>query len=99
MTTVSTYATSLKLSNQLKSRVTKAAERAGKTPHAFMVDAIAEQTARAEDYEAFVDSALEADREFERDGRYYAADDVFRYMRARAAGKPARKPRLRAWRK
>ena len=96
---MSTIATSLKLPEDLKTRVEAAAEAAGKTSHAFMVEAIERETARAERYEAFIDEALEAEREMERTGVHYAAEDVFRYMTARAEGKPARRPKPKSWRK
>lgn len=92
-------ATSLKLPAELKARVDALAEAAGKSPHAFMVEAIEREAARAERYEAFLSEALEADDDMERTGLYYAAEDVFRYMTARAEGKRARRPRPRSWRK
>ena len=96
---MATRATSLKLPSPLKDRVDAAAEAAGKTPHAFMVEAIERETARAEAYAEFVDEALAAEREHERTGLHYEAADVFRYMTARASGKPARRPKAKSWRK
>ena len=92
-------ATSLKLPGDLKARVDTAAGAAGKSPHAFMVEAIEQQTTRAEQAEAFLEDALRADRELDRTGAHFAAADVFRYMTARARNKPARRPRPRIWRK
>ncbi len=94
-----TVATSLKLPEDLKTRIEAAAEAAGKTPHAFMIDAIERETARAELYEAFVQEAIEADEEAERTGLYYAAEDVYRYMANLAQGKAVKRPKPRAWRK
>jgi len=96
---MATRATSLKLPEPLKERVDEAAKKAGKTAHAFMVDAIEQETTRAEAYAAFMEDALEAEREHERSGKHYDAADVFRYMTARAAGKPAKRPRPKSWRK
>jgi len=92
-------ATSIKLPEELKARVEAAAEAAGKTSHAFMLEAIDRETARAERYEAFLDEALEAEREMEHTGLHYAAEDVFRYIAARAQGKAARRPKPKRWRK
>jgi len=92
-------ATSIKLPEELKARVEAAAEAAGKTSHAFMLEAIDRETARAERYEAFLDEALEAEREMEHTGLHYAAEDVFRYIAARAHGKAARRPKPKRWRK
>lgn len=96
---MATRATSLKLPAELKVRVDSAAEASGKTPHAFMVEAIEHETTRAERYEAFLDDALRAERDLERTGVAYAADDVFRYMTARARGKAARRPKPKTWRR
>ncbi len=96
---MSTIATSLKLPAELKARVEALAEAAGKTPHAFMVEAIEREAVRAELYETFLNEALQAEAEMERSGVYYAAEDVFRYMTARAEGKPARRPRPKSWRR
>jgi predicted transcriptional regulator len=92
-------ATSIKLPEELKERVDAAAEAAGTTPHAFMIEAIARETRRAELYEQFLEEARQADREVERSGKHYLADDVFRYMEARAAGKRSRRPTAKPWRK
>ena len=92
-------ATSLKLPSDLKARVDTAAEAAGKSPHAFMVEAIEQQTTRAEQHEAFLDDALRADRELDRTGVHFAAVDVFRYMTARARNKLTRRLSPKSWRK
>lgn len=91
-------ATTLKLPPELKDRVRAVAEGAGKSPHAFMVEAIEHQTALAEKRREFVASALAARRNFMRSGEAYAAEDVRKYLAARIAGKTARKPRVKRWR-
>jgi len=96
---MATVATSLKLPEDLKARVDAAAEAAGKTPHAFMVEAIERETSRAERYDTFVDEALQAEHEMEETGLYYTAEDVFDYLAARAEGTAARRPRPKRWRK
>jgi predicted transcriptional regulator len=91
-------ATTLKLSTDLKKRVTSIAEQRGKSPHAFMVEAIEQQTTLAEKRAEFVAAALAARKNFERTGKAYDFDDVRRYILARAAGRRARRPRLKRWR-
>ena len=91
-------ATTLKLPPELKDRVKAVAEGTGKSPHAFMVEAIEQQTALAEKRREFVAAALAARRNFMRTGKAYALEDVRKYLAARIAGKPARKPRLKRWR-
>jgi predicted transcriptional regulator len=92
-------AISLELPQALKARVEAAAEAAGKTPHAFMVQAIERETARAERDDQFADEAFEAEQEMQGSGEYFAAGDVFRYAIARAEGKPARRPNPKRSRK
>jgi Mg-chelatase subunit ChlI len=91
-------ATTLKLPPQLKDRVASVIEGTGKSAHAFMVQAIEEQTALAEKRKAFVATAVSARRDFRRTRKGYALEDVRRYFAARVAGKRARKPRLKRWR-
>jgi predicted transcriptional regulator len=87
--------TTLKLPDQLKARIAALAREQDKTPHAFMVEAIAEQTERAERRHGFVTAALNAEREVAEDGAAYDADDVFAWLRARVAGTQPRRPRKR----
>lgn len=84
--------TTLKLPEQLKSRVAAAAEASGKSAHAWMVEAIEAQAALVERRQAFVDSALQAEQEVARYGLVFDADEVFSYLKARAAGQPASRP-------
>jgi predicted transcriptional regulator len=75
--------TSLKLPDALKERVVKLAELAGKSPHAFMVDVIANETERAEKRQAFIQSAIEAKKNFDETGMGYDGDEVSAYFRAK----------------
>ena len=89
--------TTLKLPENLKKRIAPLAESAGKTPHAWMIQALEVQAALAEKRKAFVADALAAEREAEKTGVAYRADDVHRYIHARAAGKKARRPKPTKW--
>jgi predicted transcriptional regulator len=84
--------TTLKLPDDLKARIAVVAEQAGKTPHAFMVEALRMQTELAERRRQFVEEALLASEEVAQYGLVYDADEVFSYLRARLEGKPARCP-------
>lgn len=86
--------TTLKLPDSLKKRIAPLAESAGKTPHAWMVEAIESQATFAEKRKAFVADALAAEKEVEKTGLVYRAGDVHRYIRARASGKKAPHPKL-----
>lgn len=83
-----TVPTSIKLDPKLKERIEAAAEAAGVTPHAFMIEALEKQTRRDEEYRAFLEGGREADEEMSRTGQGYEAADVFRYMHALASGSP-----------
>jgi predicted transcriptional regulator len=75
--------TTLKLPDDLKARIAVAAEQAGKTPHAFMVEALRMQVELAERRREFVQSSLLAEQEVVQYGLVYDADEVISYLRAR----------------
>ena len=89
--------TTLKLPESLKKRIAPLAESAGKTPHAWMVEALETHAALAEKRQAFVADALAARKEVEKTGLVYRAEDVHCYMRARAAGKKPSRPKPVKW--
>jgi len=88
-----TATTTLKLPDDLKARIASAAEQAGKSPHAFMVEALQMQTELAERRREFVESALLAEQEVAQYGLVYDADEVFSYLRDRLSGHPAQEPK------
>lgn len=87
--------TTLKLPEALKDRVVTAAAAAGKSPHAFMVEAIERQTELAERRRAFIDSALTAEQEVAEYGVVHDGDEVLSYLKARLEGKQVARPRKR----
>lgn len=87
-----TQATTLKLPDELKSRIAAAAREAGKTPHAFMIDALTAQTEQAELRRSFIADALDAEREFAENGEAYDAEAAFGWLRAKLAGENPAKP-------
>jgi predicted transcriptional regulator len=84
--------TTLKLPEPLKARIAPLAEAAGKTAHAWMVDALEAQVTLAEMREAFIADAEASAAEVDAGGPLYAAEDVRAYIVARATGKSARRP-------
>jgi predicted transcriptional regulator len=90
--------TSLKIPDELKQRAILAAEQQGVSPHAFMVGAIAQAAAAAEQRQAFVAAALAAEAQVLETGLSYAATDVHRYIRARAQGRTTEPPVAKSWR-
>jgi predicted transcriptional regulator len=84
--------TSLKLPDTLKQRIGVLAEAAGKTPHAFMVEALTEQTERSEKHREFLQSAIAAKQDFEQTGISYNADSVHVYLKAKLRGESPARP-------
>jgi len=89
--------TTLKLPDDLKQRIGPLAESAGKTPHAWMIEAIEAQASLAEKRKEFVAAALAAENEVKRSGKAYPLDDVRRYMRDLAQGKKVKRPKPVKW--
>lgn len=90
--------TSLKLPESLKDRVAEVVADTGKSAHAFMIEAIERQTALAEARKRFVADALAAEQAMLRSGLAYRADEVHRYMAAKASGRKPARPKARSWR-
>ncbi len=90
--------TSLKLPEDIKQLVAVAASQEGVTPHAFMVEAIRAAALAAEKRAGFVSDALAAKAEAIQSGKGHPAAEVRAYLRDRAQGKAAARPRARAWR-
>lgn len=91
-------AVTLKLPPELKDRVTSVVKGTNKSAHAFMVEAIEQQATLAERRKAFVEAALKARGHALRTGKAYTLEDLKAYYAARAAGKRAKRPRLKRWR-
>ncbi|MFL9608576.1 CopG family ribbon-helix-helix protein [Methylobacillus sp. Pita2] len=85
--------TSLKLPDNLKTRIKQLADATGKTAHAFMLDALTEQTLREEKRQALIARALEAKAEHEQSGTAYAAEDVHAYLRNKIQGQHTTRPK------
>jgi predicted transcriptional regulator len=85
--------TILKLSEELEQRIAFAAEAAGKSPHAFIVEALVEHTALAERRRALVQAAYAAEREVAQCGLVYDADEVFSYLMEKVRGHRAERPK------
>jgi predicted transcriptional regulator len=86
----------LKLPRELKARIARVAKKIGRTPHAFMIEALERQTIREERTEEFVKEALAADRAIEAGDEVYAAADVHAWLARLASG--AKIPRPKPWR-
>lgn len=84
--------TTLRLPDELKSRVAAVAEAAGLTAHGFMLQAIEAQTVAAEAQAAFERLAARRLKQLERTGEYQTLDEVRGYLLARARGEDVERP-------
>ena len=89
--------TTLKLPTALKARIAALAKRTKRSPHRLMVEAIERHLAYEEEMRAFVAEAVAADREIERTGEVYRADDVHAWIEGLAAGRKRLRPK--PWRR
>ena len=90
---MSTTSTSIMLPSALKARVAELSQCEGKTVHAWLVDAVAQQVARAEMRESFISDAQAAADAIDAGAAVYAAEEVHAYIVSRASGGRLRRPR------
>lgn len=90
-------ATSLKLSDELKRRISALVKDSDRTAHAFMIEAIEQAAKREELRRRFGAEAARAEEETESSGQAYSAPEIFDWFEARAAGKKRRKPKAVKW--
>jgi predicted transcriptional regulator len=90
-------ATSIKLPEDLKKRIARVVKGTDQSAHAFMVEAIRQETERAEKRRGFLADAYAARADFQRSGAGYALAEVKAHYRAKLQGKRSRKPKLRSW--
>ena len=84
--------TTIRLSDDLKARVARAAEQVGTTAHSFIIDAIAERTAAEERRSEFHALADQRYAEILETGMAVPWDEMREYFLALVAGKPAKRP-------
>jgi predicted transcriptional regulator len=91
-------ATSLKLTDELKRRLSRLAAAAGQTPHAYMIATLQAEVARAELRAQFERDADESEAEVMASGTAYPLEAAFDYLKGRVRGRQPRRPRARPWR-
>jgi len=87
--------TTIRLPEALKARVAQAAEAAGTTSHSFILEAIAEKTALAEQRAEFHAVADQRYAQFLADGVSVPWDQARDYLTRRLAGARAARPSAR----
>ena len=84
--------TTIRIEDSLKARVAAAAERSGKTTHAFILDAIAQTVEQAEGDEAFQHLADERWSRIRAGGETVPWDEAKAWLEARSRGEHPRRP-------
>jgi len=84
--------TTIRLPEDLKARVAAAAERAGKTSHSFILEAIAEKAEQEERRNDFDDLAEKRFADIVASGKTIPWREMRTYLENRLAGKAARRP-------
>lgn len=87
--------TTIRLPDELKSRVARAAKRAGTTPHGFILDAIAERTEAQEQRADFDAIAEQRYAGIATSGKTIAWRELRGYLEKRMVGKRARHPAVK----
>ena len=87
-----TTTTTIRIDDDLKARIAAAAERAGKTAHAFILDAIAQTVEQVELDDAFHRVADKRWAKVLATGKTVPWDDAKAWLEARSRGERARKP-------
>jgi predicted transcriptional regulator len=84
--------TTIRIEDDLKARVAAAAQQAGKTAHAFILDAISQTVEQVELDNSFNTVADQRWAKIQASGKTVPWEDARAYLAARANGEPARKP-------
>ena len=87
--------TTIRIDDELKSRIAAAAQRAGKTAHAFIVDAVAHTVEQAELEAAFDQVADDRWAALLASGRSVAWSDAKAWLDGRGRGERPRRPGAR----
>ena len=85
--------TTLKLPQDLRARLVAQAQVEGKTPHAYMLEALREKADRSDRRQEYLAAGEKALKEYERTGIAYAMEDVEQYILGVAAGTKPRRPK------
>jgi predicted transcriptional regulator len=85
--------TTIRLPKELKDKVARAAERVGKTPHGFILEAIAEKAELEEHRAAFVDLAEQRYAGIVASGKTVAWSEMRRYLERRLSGRQVTRPK------
>lgn len=92
---MSTSTTIIRLPKELKDKVARAAERMGKTPHGFILEAIAEKAECEERRAAFVETVEQRYSRIVASGKTVAWPEMREYLERRITGRRTGRPKPR----
>lgn len=87
--------TTIRLPQDLKKRIARAAERAGTTAHNFILEAVAEKADQEERRGEFLDTAEERYAQIVASGKTVPWNEMRRYLERRITGKKMARPKPR----
>lgn len=87
--------TTIRLPKDLKERIARAAERAGTTPHGFILEAIAEKAELEERRTEFLDTAEQRYAAIAASGKTVRWPEMRRYLERRLKGGKVARPKSR----
>jgi len=87
--------TTIRLPQDLKKRIARAAERAGSTAHSFILEAIAEKAEQEERQGEFQDTAEQRYAEILASGKTVPWGEMRRYLERRLTGNKIARPKPR----
>ena len=87
--------TTIRLPQDLKERIARAAARVGTTTHSFILEAISEKAEQEERRGEFQDTAEQRYAEIVASGKTVPWNEMRRYLERRLAGKKTARPKAR----
>lgn len=88
--------TTVRLPQNLKQRIARAAERAGTTAHNFILEALAEKADQEERRAEFLETAERRYAQITSSGKTVPWDEMRKHLERRTAGKKSVRPKARA---
>jgi predicted transcriptional regulator len=89
--------TSIRVPDELRARIARAAKQAGMKPHALMLEALEERVELEEARAAVISEADARYEDWKQSARGYEWHEMRSYLRASVAGRKARRPRAKTW--
>lgn len=89
--------TTIRLPQDLKERIARAAQRAGTTAHGFILEAIAEKAEQAERRDEFIEAAERRYADILASGKSIPWSEMRRYLERRLTGAKVSRPKSRAF--